>query len=62
MLGIILFFSVPFIMLVAMPAFALVAKVKKENSKAYKPWQLLSALCLVLLIVWIGVFVTVGFF
>lgn len=62
MIGIMLFFSVPFIMLVAMPAFAFVAKVKKEDGKPYKPWQLLSALCLVLLLVWIGTFVTLGFF
>lgn len=60
--GIMLFFSVPFIMLVAIPAFMFVAKVKKEDCKPYKVWQLLSALCLVLLLVWIGVFVTLGFF
>lgn len=62
MIGFILYLSVPFIALVALLIFALLRKVKKEEGKPYKIWEVLFGLSLMIVVVWVIVFVKVGFF
>lgn len=62
MIGFMLYLSIPFLALVAILVFALMRKIKKEEGKYYKVWEVLLALSLIILIVWIIIFVKVGFF
>lgn len=62
MIGFILYLSVPFIALVALLIFALLRKVKKEEGKTYRIWEVLFGLSLMIVVVWVIVFVKVGFF
>lgn len=62
MIGFMLYLSMPFLALVAILVFALMRKVKKEEGKPYKLWEVLLAVSLIILIVWIIIFVKVGFF
>lgn len=62
MIGFMLYLSMPFLALVAILIFALLRKVKKEAGKAYRIWEVLFGLSLIILIIWVIVFVKVGFF